>query len=254
MLDIVIIDDEAIAISRLVTLLKSCEGVRLVGTAMNATEALHLVTTLHPDLILLDIAMPGLSGIELGKRLRVLDTPPDIIFVTAFGRFAVEAFGLGVTDYLLKPVEPQRLREALDRARRAMTDRELSARVRELEHIVKRLRNDANSDEAPGLWLDNQRGRIRVRYADIIWIAAERDYVHVHLKERSFFIRGRLSEYESELSAHGFTRVHRSSLVQKSLIAAISNSGDRRYELTMSNGARVQVSRKFSGIVRALTK
>lgn len=254
MLDVVIIDDEPVAVRRLATLLKSCEGVRVAGSATNADEARRVVMRTLPQVVFLDIEMPGVDGMELAGGFRALNDAPIIVFVTAFARFAVEAFGIGASDYLLKPVELERLRDTVKRVQSTIAQKTMASRVFELEHIVKRLRAQGESAQEPSLWLESQRGRIRVKYSDILWLAAERDYVHVHLTERSFFIRGRLMAYESELIDHGFVRVHRSFIVQKSHIISIDLCGDRQHTITMSNGAKVRISRQFAHLARELTK
>ncbi len=252
MLKVVVVDDEPIAVRRLTGLLKSIDGVEVVGTAFSSEEAAQLVSDHSPDLLLLDIEMPGIGGLAFADRIGGMTNAPEIIFVTAFSQFAVAAFGIGVADYLLKPVDPGRLRLAVQRAQETIARRGMQRRVVELEETVRRLHDKAHA-EPHALWLDTSRGRICVRYPEIVWIEAERDYVRVHLSERSYFVRGCLTDYDRELTPHGFARVHRGHIIQKSQIRSIQSDGDRQYRLTMCNGDEVRVSRHYASTVRSLT-
>jgi DNA-binding LytR/AlgR family response regulator len=254
-LDVVIVDDEPVAVRRLAGLLRGCKDVAVTGTAANAGEALALVERTPPDLILLDIEMPGMSGIGLAGELRSVADRPAIIFVTAFSRFALEAFDVAATDYLLKPVEAPRLAEAIERVRRNRSSRKTAERIAELESLVQRLRNvegASASGENPSLWLPSGRGQERVPIRDIVWAEAERDYVRIHTAGRSYFVRARLGKLEKRLGEHGVIRVHRSALVSATAIARIEPRGDRGFRLILSTGTSVDASRRFAARVRAL--
>src|ERR671916_1078922 len=116
-LRVLIADDEPLAAERLQLLLARAEGAQLVGTASDGDSAINLTEALSPDLLLLDIAMPGLDGIGVARALALQDPSPAVVFVTAFDQFAVAAFEVEAVDYLMKPVDPKRLQRALDRAR-----------------------------------------------------------------------------------------------------------------------------------------
>src|SRR5205823_9048737 len=116
-LKVLIADDEPLAAERLQLLLARAEGAQLVGTASDGDSAINLTEALHPDVLLLDIAMPGLDGIGVARALAAQNPSPAVVFVTAFDQFAVAAFEVEAVDYLMKPVDPLRLQRALDRAR-----------------------------------------------------------------------------------------------------------------------------------------
>src|SRR5213082_4159148 len=122
-LKVLIADDEPLAAERLQLLLARAEGAQLVGTASDGESAIHLTEALHPDLLLLDIAMPGVDGIGVARALAAQKPSPAVVFVTAFDQFAVAAFEVEAVDYLMKPVEPARLQRALDRARAYLSQR-----------------------------------------------------------------------------------------------------------------------------------
>ncbi|MGN6376090.1 MAG: LytR/AlgR family response regulator transcription factor [Sphingomonas sp.] len=253
-LDVMIVDDEPVAVRRLAALLRDCRDVHVTATAANAEQALTLADRAVPDLVLLDIEMPGLDGIALARRLAALDPQPAVVFVTAFGRFALDAFGLAATDYLVKPVEPDRIAEAIARVRAQRAARGAEARIGELEALVERLRGfEQGSDEELTLWLPDRRGRERVRLHDILWIEAERDYVHVHTAQHRYFLRGRIGEVAARLAESGFVRIHRSAVVRVAAIERIESRGDRAWRLFLSNGECIDASRRFAAALQVIS-
>ena len=250
---IIIVDDEPVAIRRISALLRTIEDAAVVASANNAESALELVAEHHPDLVLLDIEMPGANGIKLAETLRALTEPPAIVFITAYSGFALDAFDVAATDYLLKPVEPARLREAVDRVRKDLADQTAARRVGELEDVVRRLRSLELEDDFDDstLWLSDLSGCHRVRVADVHWMEAERDYVRVHVADRSYLVRGRFGEFASRYRKHGLVRIHRSTLVQLRSVMRIEYRGDRSYRLVLRNGAAIDASRRFASVVRA---
>lgn len=255
MLEVAIVDDEPVAVRRLARLLRDQEGVTITGTAGDATTAIQLVEESCPDLVLLDIEMPGVNGLELAAQLRSLPAPPIVIFVTAFSRFAVEAFEVAATDYLLKPVDPPRLAEAIVRARAYQASRKSDDRIAELEALLSRFRlTDSKASDGGGgtLWLPTSSGRERVSIDDIAWVEAERDYVRIHGPEKSYFLRARMHDLETRFAGHGLVRVHRSALVNIAAIAKVRKNPSRGYRLILSNGAAIDASRRFGASVRKL--
>lgn len=252
MLRIMTVDDEPVAVRRLVALLRPLDDVTVVATAHSSQAAIELAQVHRPDLALLDIEMPGLSGIGLAGQLRGLERPTAIVFVTAYSRFALDAFDLDARDYLVKPVEPARLREAVERVRRHLSDEAAASRVDELEHVVRQLRVLEREDDfdAGALWLSDFHGRHRVRTTDILWMEAERDYVRVHVSDHSYLVRGRFGEFASRFEKQGLLRVHRSALVRSSAVVRIEYCGDRSYRLVLVNGAVINASRRFASVVR----
>lgn len=254
-IDVIIVDDEPVAVRRLARLLRQSEGVRLVGTAANGNEALALVRSERPDLVLLDIEMPGSSGLMIAEELSSYKDPPSVIFVTAFSRFALDAFNVDAADYLLKPVETPRLEAALTRVRAARSQRRQNERIGELEALVSRLREleRSNAFEEECLWAPSGSGQDSVRIADIIWLQSERDYVRIHTARKSYFMRASLREFEQRLEQRGIVRVHRSAMVRLSAIRRIEPDGNRGHLLLLSNGAPVRSSRRFGKLIKRMT-
>jgi DNA-binding LytR/AlgR family response regulator len=179
-----------------------------------------------------------------------------VIFVTAFDRFALDAFERAAFDYLLKPVEPARLTAALARAREALSERAAADRVRELEEILQNLRSGPAPPEASAfereIWIHERGGRTSLPVAAIDWVAAERDYVRIHAGARSFLVRQSIGALAARLDPNLFIRVHRSSLVRADRIVRIRHTAGRG-AVSLSTGAEVPVSRRHMGALKALT-
>ncbi len=246
----VIVDDEPVAIRRLQSLLRALPEVEVAGTAGAAPAALELIARIRPDLVFLDIEMPGLTGLELVRRLD-LDPPPVIVFVTAFGRYALEAFDLAGADYLLKPVEPERLAEAVARARAAVAGRHAVDQVAELRAVIGALRGQ---DQELSLWVPDGAARRRLPLAHLVWLQAERDYVRLHTCDRSHLVRDRLSAFEARLPRDAFLRVHRSAIVRLAAMVGLRRLGDRAYELIAADGQVIPVGRSYADRARRLVK
>jgi DNA-binding LytR/AlgR family response regulator len=256
MLRVLIVDDEPLARRRLDILLKDIPDVVVAGAAPHAMSARKMIAELRPDLVLLDIKMPGMSGFDLLDALPK-DTAPMVVFVTAFDRFAIEAFERAAFDYLLKPVEPERLAQAIGRAREALATREASERVRELEEIIANLRSGPQDEGAPAfdreVWVQERGDRLSLAVADIDWVAAERDYVRLHSGGRSFLVRGSMNGLTARLDPKAFVRVHRSALVRLDRIVRIRRLGGRS-SVVLSTGAEVPVSRRYMPALKAVTR
>ncbi|VWX56492.1 Positive alginate biosynthesis regulatory protein [Burkholderiales bacterium 8X] len=214
LLRILIADDEALARSRLRTLLADCRlpgiDLEVAGEASNGAEAQALVNECALDLVLLDIHMPGLDGIELARRLRQRPDSPAIVFVTAHESHAVTAFELEAVDYLTKPVRIERLQKALQK----------------VERILKERRAGAGVDEPQEMLVIQERGRIeRVPLADVLYLKSEFKYLTVRTATRSHIYDGALADFEERFPAQ-FVRVHRNALVRRAAIRALEKYDD----------------------------
>ena len=245
-LRVVLVDDEAPARSRLKELIADCAALvpaTVVGEAANGREALDLLGSLTADLVLVDIRMPQMSGIEFARHALALDLPPAIIFVTAYDAYAIEAFELRALDYLLKPVRRARLQAALERARslRAPAHEEL----RGLESAPRR------NLAVP------ERGRIRlVPVADIVYLKAELKYVTIRTAEGEYLLEEPLMHLEQEF-AEVFVRVHRNALVAKGRIRGFEKAevqgGEQGWVVLLDGCAeKLLVSRRQWPLVKEL--
>ena len=227
-LRVLIVDDEPLAIERLTMLCVARPDVAVLGTAHDGEGALDAIDTLAPDLLLLDIAMPDLSGIEVARAVERLPRRPAVVFCTAFDQHALAAFEVAAVDYLLKPVTADRLTRALARARD--------------------VRPAALASAAPAVWLDelwvpHRSEMIRLALVDVDRIEAERDYVRLHVRERSFLLQHTLAALEARLDPERFVRLHRSASVRREAIARLRHEGLGVWTAGLADGSEQRVSR-----------
>lgn len=239
-LRVLIVDDEPLAIERLQLLLARCEGVTLVGTASDGEAALRIAGAVEPDLLLLDIAMPGMDGIEVARALSGSSIDPAVIFVTAFDNFAVAAFDVAAVDYLMKPVEPERLARALGRAR----DQAATGGPRR-EHRDTRYVEE--------FWVPDQNGLVRIAARDIDRVTAERDYMRLHVGNRSWLIYRTIAKLEEELDPDVFIRVHRSAILRRDMIAGLVRDGMGHWSARLADGSEQRIGRSHVGDVKRLS-
>ncbi len=258
-LRVIAIDDEPLALRRLEWCLQELPDVALIGKTGDPQHGLELIRTLAPDVVLLDVEMPELSGFELIDALASFGNGslPQIVFVTAFDHFAVKAFAASVVDYLLKPVERSRLVEALDRARVRRELRDAQARVQELREIIDNLRADRRGNGQKKyeteLWIREGDARVRVPIEMIERLEADGDYVRLHVGPRARLMRARLGDLAERLDPALFVRVHRSEIVRHDLIAAIRRHESGRMFAVLCGGREIPVSRRYvSRIAHAL--
>lgn len=252
LLRVLAIDDEPLALRRLEWCLQEMPGIALVGQTGDPQQGLEMIRTLAPDVVLLDVDMPDLSGFELINSMGTLgDGPlPEIVFVTAFDHFAVKAFAASVVDYLLKPVERSRLLESLERARVRRELRDAQARVQELREIVEGLRAERHGGSAQKhyeteLWIREGDARVRVPVEMIERLEADGDYVKLHVGQRVRLMRARLGDLADRLDPAQFVRIHRSEIVRHDLIAALRRHDSGRTFAVLSGGREVPVSRRY---------
>jgi len=239
-LRVLIADDEPLAAERLQLLLARAEGAQLVGTASDGDSAINLSDALHPDLLLLDIAMPGLDGIGVARALAAQTPSPAVVFVTAFDQFAVAAFEVEAVDYLMKPVEPGRLQRALDRARSYLRQRSGEPKT------------DKSSQWLDEFWASDLSGLVRIAAQDVDRVSAERDYMRLHVGRRSWLIHHSMAALEEGLNPDLFVRLHRSAIVRKDFITGFTRNQSGRWIARLADGSEQPVGRLYSDRVRAI--
>lgn len=214
-LRVFIVDDEPPARNRLRDLLNDCSeqlAVDVVGEAGNGREALDKLTEAPADVVLVDIRMPQMDGIELAQHLSKLPKPPVIIFTTAYDAYAIKAFDLHAIDYLLKPIRLGRLFEALNRAREAVP-----VQTEVLRDLLPEPRKNLSSRE---------RGKIHlIPIEQVLYLRAELKYITVRTAEREYLIEESLTDLENEFTTR-FVRIHRNRLIAKDAIAGFEKGGD----------------------------
>jgi two-component system response regulator AlgR len=239
-LRVLIADDEPLATERLQLLLARSNGAQLVGTASDGESAINLTQALNPDLLLLDIAMPGLDGIGVARALAAQDPSPAVVFVTAFDQFAVAAFEVEAVDYLMKPVDPLRLQRALDRARTYLEQRSGQPSPGKASQWL---------DE---FWASDLSGLVRIAAQDVDRVSAERDYMRLHVGRRSWLIHHSMAALEDGLNPDLFVRLHRSAIVRKDFITGFTRNPSGRWIARLADGEEQPVGRLYSDRVRAI--
>ena len=241
-LKILIADDEPLAAERLQLLLARCEGIDLVGTASDGNSAVRMAEALAPDVMLLDIAMPGLDGIDVARALADARPAPAVVFVTAFDQFAVAAFEVAAVDYLMKPVDPVRLQRALQRARayvkRRGADGDQAARK--------------TSQWLDEFWASDLTGLVRIAARDVDRVSAERDYMRLHVARRSWLIHHSMTALEEGLDPELFVRLHRSAIVRRDFIAGFTRNPSGRWIARLADGNEQPVGRLYADRVRSI--
>ncbi|MDO1529647.1 LytTR family DNA-binding domain-containing protein [Fulvimonas sp. R45] len=250
-LRVLIVDDEPPARLALERLLRALPAVEVVGSVGDGLEALRRLAVTDADLLLLDIEMPVLAGIELATRLHPAVTPV-VVFVTAYPRYASRAFDVQAADYLLKPVAPARLALALERARARLAACNAGQRIAALEAALHALRASPAAAQPTHVWVEFGRGRKRLALNEIEWFAADGDYVQAHVTERSYLMRDSLNHLEAVLSAARFLRIHRSTLVNLDAVDRVGTAANGQLLLAMRNGGTLPVGRRSRGRVRGV--
>jgi two-component system, LytTR family, response regulator AlgR len=230
---VLVVDDEPLARARLAALLGDCDGVELIGNLADGEAALGALGELQPDVLLLDINMPGLSGTEVARRMAGR-TRPQVIFCTAYEAHALQAFELGAVDYLLKPVRLERLREALQRAQRRLVD----APRESVAYLHGRLRGE----------------QVRIALAEVICLLADEKYVVVQHRRGELLIEESLRQLE-EAYPDQLIRLHRNCLVPPARLLGIKTLADGRV-LARLDGTELspEISRRNLPAVRKLLR
>jgi two-component system, LytTR family, response regulator AlgR len=230
-----IVDDEPLAIERMQVLCAELEQLQVVGTASDGEAALRLADKLKPDLMLLDMTMPGIDGLGVARQLGKRDNPPAVIFVTAHEDFAVEAFDLEAVDYVLKPVAAERLERAIDRA---------IARA-------ERVRSDGG-EWLSEFWVPHRSELLRIDAAQVERIDAERDYVRLHVGERSYLLLQTIAGLEGRLDPQRFIRIHRSTILRRDRIRGLRHEGLGVWSVELDNNDTLRIGRTYLRKVKAM--
>ena len=235
-----LVDDEPLAIRRLARSLEEIDDVVVVGATTSSREAVSLISSEAPDLVFLDIAMPGLDGFEVVDRIAG-EGQPAIVFVTAYDAHAVQAFDVAAADYLMKPFAQPRLAQAVERGRLWLEARSARAAAPEPQPV------DA-------LWVHRHREIVRVPVDDIHWIEGHGDYARIHGQDFVALARATLTSLEAKLDRAGFVRVHRSAICRKTAIVALKRRATGAMTVLLANGEEAPVGRSFVPGLRALLK
>ncbi len=245
----IIVDDEPPARALVREYLEDFPRIEVVASCKNGREAVETVNDAAPDLIFLDVQMPGLGGFDVLERL---DALPHIIFSTAHDTYALDAFDTGAIDYLLKPYSRARFRKAVERAL-ARHDRRAAPPPDYTERIAALLQAARPADAPPDrLYVRHGDKILPVETGTIRWIEAAGDYAKIHTPEKTYLTSRGLSEMEQVLDPKRFARVHRSAIIALGALDHLRSDGSGGYFATLRDGTRVRVSRTYAPRIRDL--
>jgi two-component system LytT family response regulator len=243
-LRVLIVDDEPLARRGLQLRLMRYSDVEVIAEASNSRDAVAAVNMLKPDLMFLDVQMPGIDGFGLLRRIQVSKIPL-IVFVTAYGKYAVDAFAEQALDYLVKPIVGARLAQAIERARIQLAAKDFESR----------LLGTATSEAArpcEKLAIKSGHKIVRLDSEEITYIEAAGDYMCIHAGGETHTFRGTMSETEKRLDPRSFARVHRSTIVNLSRIKAMRPHLNGEYFLLLDSGQEIKLSRSYKAKIRLL--
>lgn len=249
-LTVLVVDDEPLARRRTLRLARQAEGVGRIEEAGDVEAACRAIETLRPDILLLDIQMPGGDGFEV--LARVAEVPPAVIFVTAFDHHALRAFDANAVDYVTKPIEPGRLMAAMEKARRKVALQARAESVSELQDTIATLRAALGAGSRPSVefWVSTLGDHVRVPADAVVWFQAERDYVRIHVSGANYLHRESLASLEARLDPAEFLRIHRSAIVRRAAVARVRTGAFAALVAVLSDGAEVRVGRTYEPVVR----
>jgi two-component system LytT family response regulator len=257
-LRILIVDDEVLAREKVRIMLRSETDIGEVHECRSAREALKLIPATKPDIIFLDVQMPGLNGFDLLHALDAIETEegytPLVIFVTAYQEYAVQAFTVNAVDYLLKPFDKKRFQAALQRARQSIEAREAKKQNAQFAIMLNELQTASPlaTETAAPQYLEHFVARVRgkitlVRTDRACWMESEGNYINVHTTEgASYLVRETISGVEAKLNPHDFMRIHRTVIVAKRFVKNFTTSTTNDYDsIILHDGTELPLSRSY---------
>lgn len=257
-----IVDDEPLARKGLSLRLAQMDDVDVVMECSNGREALNAIVEHKPDVVFLDIQMPGMSGFDVVSNMQQ-DAMPLVIFVTAFDQYAIEAFDVHAVDYILKPIDEDRLAAAVERARShleqqgAVSDKQrlleliISITGKSEDSVTQLLRDHTGMRSWPEkLAIKDGGDTTLVSIRDIDWIDAAGDYMCIHANDETHIMRITMKELEQQLDPTIFQRVHRSTIVNLERVIKVCSHMNGEFYLNLSNGTSVKMSRSYKEKVR----
>lgn len=261
-LSTIIVDDESLARRGLKMRLAELEGVEVLAECRSGREAIPAIRELKPDLVFLDIQMPGLDGFDVVNELQS-DNMPLIVFVTAFDQYAIKAFDVHAVDYVLKPLDEARLEEAVTRARNRLADSASDDQKQRLLEVIIELTGKSESaiqemlqshdtDYADKLVIKDGSEVTLLPTREIDWVDAAGDYMCVHANGETHVMRSTMKHLEAQLDPKLFKRIHRSTLVNLEQIAKLSSHINGEFFVTLECGACLKMSRTYKSSVAHL--
>lgn len=245
MIRALIVDDEKLAREGIRMMLAKESDVDIVGESPDGTSAMRMITRLSPDLLFLDVRVPGLDGFEILERLQQASVPL-VIFTTAYDKYAVKAFEARAVDYLLKPISPARLRDAVQRARSELERDSPLPGPTSLSVNPAPAATPHHHPPTLGRLVVKDRDRyLLLKASDVDWIQSAANYVQLHARGRSYMLRVTMNDLEHQLRGLNFARIHRSTIVNVDRLSEIRPSPHGDFHVILDNGTSLRLSRAY---------
>lgn len=244
---VVIVDDEELARRGIRTRVQRSRDVDIVAECSNGREAIEAIRGASPDLVFLDVQMPGKTGFDVIEAVGC-EVFPHVIFVTAHDRYAIRAFEVNALDYLLKPIDDERFDIALQRARESMALHHDGDIGRRLAAVLGEMggRNHKAATSRSNRMVVRSGGRVLfVKASEVDWVEAAGDYVTLHVGKKSLLLRETITEMERKLGADGFTRIHRSTIVNLEQIVEMRALDNGEYRVLLRDATELKLSRNY---------
>ena len=248
---VLVVDDEPLARRRLIRLMAKLDWIARIDEAGDAPQARQMAAALRPDILVLDIQMPGGSGFDVLEGLS--PTPPALLFVTAFDDQALRAFEVEAIDYVTKPVEPGRFHLAMERARIAAGQRQQTDRLAEMQETVTALKRALaeRGRRTTEFWVRVRGDYLRLPQEAVLRFQAERDYVRIHVAGADYLHQESLSSLERRLDPAEFARIHRSTIIRRGAIARVRHLPLGGLAVVLTDGTELRVGRTYLPAFRA---
>lgn len=258
----IIVDDEPLARSLLESYLASIPEVEVVAQCQNGRQAIETTNDLHPDLIFLDIQMPGMNGFDVIMRLQS-DSMPMFVFVTAFQQYALDAFDVNAVDYVLKPLDEERINRAVTRAQERLEERKQAETKHQvigaIEEMARKVAVSGSLNEDPEesaqmlrkLAIKDRDSITLLEQANIDWVDAAGDYMCIHSEGETHILRSTMKDLLKELDPNIFKRVHRSTIVNLDKVQKIIPHTKGEYFLLLGEQDKIKVSRNYREVIKS---
>jgi two-component system LytT family response regulator len=257
----IIVDDEPLALGLLKSKLIKTHSVEIIAECKNGREAIEAALTLSPDIMFMDIQMPGIDGLSVVKKLQE-DQMPLVVFTTAFEKYAIDAFELHAVDYILKPIDQERIERAIQRARERLNNSEIASNKSGIIGAIGEIRkHNGREDTAPSSFWSNDAHQRKIvikerdeilllDQSDIAWLDAAGDYVCLHAKGETYIKRSTLKELLTQLGSSMFKRVHRSTIVNLRFVEKVIPHTKGEFFLILQQDQKIKVSRNYRETIK----
>jgi len=244
----IIVDDEPLSREKIRILSESNKQIEIIGEGKNVNEAVDLLKKMNPDLLFLDINMPGKTGVELITELG--ESAPFVIFTTAYSDYAAEAFNLNAVHYLLKPFDQQKFNEAIERANERITAKKSGDIINRIKNVID---TEPEKQKVSDRLAVKTEGKIvLVPFDDIYFIEADKNYAIIYLKDKSYRMRTTLNDLDNKLIPELFFRVHKSFIVNKSCVKELEPTFNQEFIIKLSSGKKIPTGKAYKENVELL--